>query len=105
VLLRLTTDHPNAQRPPPGTTPRQRTGTTLGLQATEQDFTIANPNSDFLRKQDYRITVEAGLEFRTFEIALVSNVGLANISTVPSNGFYTQNRLFRIDIVVLRYNK
>lgn len=70
------------------------------LQTTAQDFTIGNSKSDLLREQDYGITVGGGLEFRTFEIALVWDVGLANISNDSSNGFYAQNRLFRIVIVV-----
>ena len=70
------------------------------LQTSAQNFSIGNDKSDFLRKQDYGVTIGGGLGFKSFELALVWDVGLANISNDTANGFYAQNRLFRIDLVV-----
>lgn len=68
-----------------------------------QNFTIGNSKDDELRKQDYGITVGGGFEFRSFELAFVWDVGLANISNDTSNGFYANNRLFRIDLLFFAF--
>ena len=69
-------------------------------QTTPQNFSIGNSKTDDLRKGDYGVTLGWGFEFRTFEVALAWDIGLANISNNTSNGFYANNRLFRIDVVV-----
>ncbi|MFT6165671.1 MAG: hypothetical protein ACJAV5_000508 [Vicingaceae bacterium] len=69
-------------------------------QTSPQNFSIGNSKTDDLRKEDYGVTLGWGFEFRTFEVALAWDIGLANISNDTSNGLYANNRLFRIDVVV-----